>query len=180
MNFIVFDLEATCWEGRPPNKVQEIIEIGAISLNRYGEVTGTFNKFIKPVVNPNLSLFCRQLTSIEQEQVDRSREFPDVIEQFQDWAELFEEDYLLASWGRFDKRMLVQDCELHQIETDWVEPHFNVKQEYKQLKRLRKPSGLRKAVEREGFEFTGIHHRAISDAENLAKLFAKYLDEWQY
>jgi len=181
MNFIIYDLEATCWEGRPPNKVQEIIEIGAIALNPYGEVTGSFNKFVRPVVNPNLSLFCRQLTSIEQEQVNRAKEFPQVIEHFQDWAAIFEEDYLLASWGRFDKRMLIQDCELHEMEADWIAPHhFNIKQEYTQLKGLRKARGLRRSVEKEGFEFTGMHHRAISDAENLAKIFAKYIDAWQY
>lgn len=180
MNFIIFDLEATCWEGRPPNKVQEIIEIGAVSLNPYGEVTGSFNKFVRPILNPTLSMFCRNLTSIEQEHVDRSWAFPAVIELFQDWAEIFDEDYLLCSWGAFDRRMLIQDCELHGLESDWVDHHFNVKKEYTQLKRLRRARGLRASVEKEGFEFTGIHHRAIADAENLAKLFAKYVDEWQY
>ncbi|TXB61814.1 3'-5' exonuclease [Phaeodactylibacter luteus] len=180
MNFIVYDIEATCWEGRPPNKVQETIEIGAVSLNRFGEVLGTFNKFIRPVLNPNLSMFCRNLTGIPQEYVDRSMEFPEVVEVFQDWALVFEEDYLLCAWGSFDQKQLIRDCELHRLESDWLEPYFNVKKEYQQLKRLRKPWGLRKCVEREGFEFTGDHHRAIDDAENLAKVFAKYLDEWQY
>jgi 3'-5' exoribonuclease 1 len=48
------------------------------------------------------------------------------------------------------------------------------------FKRMKQPIGLKKAVVREGFEFTGIHHRGISDAENLAKIFAKHLDVWQF
>ena len=44
MNFIIFDLEATCWEGKPPNMVQETIEIGAVRINPYGEVEDTFNR----------------------------------------------------------------------------------------------------------------------------------------
>ena len=180
MNFIIYDLEATCWEGRPPSKVQEIIEIGAVRLNRYGEYEGSFSRFIKPILNPTLSAYCMELTSIEQKNVSRAAGFESVIEDFQDWAEVFEEEYVLCSWGSFDRKMLIQDCDLHDMDFDWVDPHINLKRQYHELRRLRKVRGLRYSVEKEGFEFTGIHHRAISDAENLAKIFAKYLDEWQY
>ena len=47
------------------------------------------------------------------------------------------------------------------------------------MKRLNRSCGLKNALKREGFEFTGIHHRGISDAENLTKIFTKFLDEWQ-
>lgn len=180
MNYIIFDLEATCWNGRPPSKVQETIEIGAVRLSPYGEVEGTFNRFIRPILNPNLSSFCRELTSIEQSDVNRADTFPRVIEDFQDWAEIFDESYLLCSWGNFDKTMLIQDCQLHDMDYDWLEDHINLKRQYQEIRGLRKPKGLRRAVEHEGFEFTGTHHRGIDDAENLAKIFMKYLDEWQH
>lgn len=180
MNFIVFDLEATCWEGSPPGMQQEIIEIGAYRLNRYGEIEGTFNRFVKPILNPYLSPFCQELTSIEQAHVERAQNFPDVIELFQDWALIFEEEYLLCSWGAFDKKMLIQDCRLHDLESDWVEPFINLKRQYQDIRRLRRPQGLKKTVVKEGYEFTGIHHRAIDDAENLVKVFRSHLDEWQF
>ncbi len=181
MNFIIFDLEATCWQNRPFNKVSEIIEIGAYKLNGYGEILGEFNKFVKPVLNPILSPFCMELTSIEQKYVDRAEIFPEVLELFWDWIGYYdEEDYLLCSWGKYDKTMLMQDSRLHKIEEDWAESHINIKQQYKKIKGLPKPYGLKKAVEKEGFEFDGIHHRAISDAHNLAKIFVKYIDDWEY
>lgn len=180
MNFIVFDLEATCWDGALSNRVQETIEIGAIKLNDYGEVVGVFSQFIRPIINPTLSVFCKQLTSIEQEEVDRANTFPEVVEDFQDWAEIYDEDYLLCSWGNFDRKMLISDCQLHKMEHDWVMSHINLKRQYQEIKRHKAPRGLKKAIHAEGFEFTGIHHRGISDAENLAKLFHKYLDEWQF
>jgi len=40
--------------------------------------------------------------------------------------------------------------------------------------------GLKRVTKQEGFEFTGIHHRAIADAENLAKIIAKFIDQWVY
>ena len=180
MNFIVFDLEATCWKGRPISKQQETIEIGAIKLNRFGELEGRYSRFIRPLINPNLSAFCQELTTIEQEDIDKAASFTPVIEEFQDWVGIFDEEYLLCSWGNFDKQLLVQDCDLHDMEYEWLDPHINLKRQYQEILRLHRPRGLKYAVETEGFDFTGIHHRAISDAENLAKLFVKFLDEWRY
>lgn len=178
MNYIVYDLEATCWENMPIGYVQETIEIGAFRVNAYGEVRGKFNRFIKPVVHPVLSPFCRQLTSITQEDVNRAKTFPDVIEEFQNWARIDEEDYLLCSRGSFDKKMFINDCRLHRLDTDWAEQHVNLKEQYRISNRMRHGIGLRKAVEKEGILFTGMHHRGISDAENLVKLFLKYLGTW--
>lgn len=180
MNFIVFDLEATCWKGRPRSKVQETIEIGALRIDRYGEVTGTFNKFIKPVLNPMLSSFCMELTSIDQVAINRAEKFPSVIEQFQDWTGIFEEDCIFCSWGNFDRKQLVADCELHDLSHDWLEQHINLKQQYQQIRQLGRPRGLHSAVEKEGFEFEGTHHRGYDDAYNLAKIFGKFIDEWVY
>lgn len=180
MHFIIYDIEATCWDPRPANKAQEIIEIGAYKLNRYGEVLDVFNKFVRPVVHPTLSIFCKHLTSISQVDVNRSPRFPEVIEAFQDWIDIWDEEYLLCSWGIFDKKILIQDCDLHNMDAEWVKPHLNVKKQYHDIKGLRKTRGLRYCVEKEGFEFTGMQHRGISDAENLAKLFGKYIDMWQY
>lgn len=179
MNYIIYDLEATCWRGSPHSKVQETIEIGAVRLSPYGEVEGFFNRFIRPILNPNLSAFCRELTSIDQVDVNRASTFPTVIEDFQDWAGVFDEDYLLCSWGNFDKTMLIQDCKLHDMEWEWVNEHINLKRQYQEIMRLKKPRGLKWTVEHEGFVFTGTHHRGIDDAENLAKVFTKHLDMWR-
>ncbi len=178
MNYIVYDLEATCWDGIP-TMTQETIEIGAVMVNRYGEITGKFNKFIQPVLHPNLSTFCSELTSIRQEDLRHADKFEIVIRQFMEWGRIEEEEYLLCSWGNFDKRMLFNDCLLHGIIPDWTETHINLRAAYKEMKHFRYPPGLRKTIKKEGFEFDGTQHRALVDAENLAKVFIKYVDEWE-
>lgn len=181
MNFIIFDLEATCWQGHQEDKVSEIIEIGALRLNGYGEETGEYNRFVKPMLHPRLSAFCMELTSIEQRDVDAAKGFEEVIEEFQDWVGVLDgDDYLLCSWGRYDRRMLQQDCRLHGLEGDWAERHINLKEQFQRIHGLRKPWGLKKTIDKEGFDFDGIHHRAISDAINTAKIFRRYIDEWVY
>ena len=178
MNYIIYDIEATCWDGTPLADMQEIIEIGAVMLDDYGEIKGSYDRFIKPLLQPTLSPYCMRLTSIQQSDVDKASLFPKIIEEFQDWAEIFEEDYVLCAWGSFDQQAMITNCRLHKIETDWLDSHIDLRKQYKHLKGYYKAMGLKKALHKEGFEFTGVQHRAISDAENTAKIFYKYFDEW--
>ena len=127
-----------------------------------------------------LSNYCLNLTNITQEQIDRASSFPDVAEEFQEWIDIFGDDYILCSWGSFDKNILIADCELHRMDDLWVDPYLNIRRQYTRMKRLKGNQGLKYTVEKEGFEFTGENHRAIVDAENLAKIFIKYIDEWEY
>jgi 3'-5' exoribonuclease 1 len=52
MIFIIFDLEATCWKDTFVPHRQEVIEVGAYSVNSFGEFLDTFQKFVKPVKSP--------------------------------------------------------------------------------------------------------------------------------
>jgi len=166
--------------GRPPKGITEVIEIGAHKLNEYGEIIDIFSRFVKPIINPELSGFCKKLTSITQENVDRAEKFPNVVTDFIDFCEVDMEDYILCSWGPADQRLLKGDCGLHNIDSEWLDPHINIKKQYHSIKGVKVERGLKVVTKKEGFEFTGIHHRAIADAENLAKIVAKYVDEWIY
>ncbi len=179
MHFIVYDLEATCWAGRPPGMIQEVIEIGAYKIDEYGQAIDKFSRFVKPQAHPVLSLFCKQLTGISQVDINKSREFPAVIEDFLDWVDI-DSDYVLCSWGDFDRKIFVQNCEMHRIDSDWANRHINLKKQYYRLRHFSKPVGLQKALRKEGFEFDGEPHRGIDDAFNTAKIFMRLLDRWEY
>ena len=88
MNYIVYDLEATCWNGHAAADMQEIIEIGAVLINPYGEIEKEFSRFVKPKLAPTLSMYCKELTSITQAQVDRAEDFDEVIHDFKHWINL--------------------------------------------------------------------------------------------
>ena len=179
MKYIIYDIEATCWHGQPPSRQTETIEIGAYLLNDYGEAEDKFSTFIKPSVSPYLSTYCMNLTGITQQQIDRAKLFPTVIEDFQDWFEINDDDYVLCSWGGFDKKQLKQDCKFHRISSDWLDYHIDMKTQYAKMKRMHFEPGLLKTVELENFNFDGPQHRAIADAFNLAKIFKRYLGDWK-
>jgi inhibitor of KinA sporulation pathway (predicted exonuclease) len=76
--------------------------------------------------------------------------------------------------------MFASDCRMHRLEVDWTEHHVNLKEHYRLMKRMSRSPGLKKVIEMEDILFTGQHHRAISDAENLTKLFLKHLGSWSF
>ena len=178
MHHIIFDLEATCWDGAPPNDIQEIIEIGAIRVDRYGDSVDQFHAFVKPQVNPRLSRYCLNLTGIEQAEVNRAHSFDDVIIDFIDWIQL-EVPNQLYSWGKLDRKLLISNCELFGLEPDEFMHTMDLKSEYREMKSLSSTIGLKKALRYEGIEFEGREHRALDDALNLKEIFVRYIDEWQ-
>ena len=96
--FIVYDLEATCWRSRKPRKV-EIIEIGAVKLNEKLEIVDDFCQFVRPKLHPEISPFCTKLTSIVQDDIEDAPLFDEAIELFEDWVGFDDTRSMLMSWG---------------------------------------------------------------------------------
>lgn len=169
MNFIIVDLEATCWENVRNYDRMEIIEIGAILMpSPTSEPTREFAEFIKPVVEPILTEFCSQLTTIRQSNVDAADTFPVVFHRFLEW--IGSDHFVFCSWGGYDKTQFQIDCERHEIEfPDSLNNHINLKKEFAKMFSV-KSCGMKRALSMAGLAFDGTHHRGIDDARNIAKL----------
>jgi 3'-5' exoribonuclease 1 len=180
MNFIILDLEATCWQGNNMNRRQEIIEIAAYSVNGYREWNDRFQRFIKPVEHPRLSAYCTELTGITQEQINKAKRFESVFNDFQEWMESHDHPQLMCTWGHKDMIIIKEECNAHDIDCNFLPKAINLKLQFATMHRLQKQIGLLKALDFAGIEFEGSPHRAQDDAFNTAKLFLQYLDQWQY
>jgi inhibitor of KinA sporulation pathway (predicted exonuclease) len=179
MEYIIFDLEATCWEGNHLGRIQEIIEIGAVHIDAYGSQGRQFQTFVKPIHEPTLSIYCQDLTDITQNDVQSARPFNYGGSQFISWIEAqTESEYLLCSWGSKDKDLLIHACHDASMDTDWMDEYVDLKAEYHRIHRIQRKIGLKKALLREGVEFDGSHHRALDDARNLTTIFLNHFDMW--
>ena len=178
MNYIVLDLEATCWKDREANKQNEIIEIGALKIDNEANVISEFSQFIQPKLNPILSNFCTELTSIEQKDIDSVDNFPIVLEAFKNWINM-DEPYLLCSWGFYDKKQFKMDCLLHDLDANWLKNHISIKHQYAKIKELKRPVGMGGALKLENLSLDGTHHRGIDDARNITKIFLLYFSQWK-
>ncbi|ADO59448.1 3'-5' exonuclease [Paenibacillus polymyxa] len=191
MNYIIVDLEATCWEN-DRSKRNEIIEIGAVKLDDHLNVVSEFQAFVKPKLYPQLSEFCMQLTSIEQHDVDHAATFETVLEDFQSWMG---SNYWLCSWGYYDKKQLKSDCDLHKQPTSWLRNHISIKHQHgailkeklenagaskSEVKRVEHGVGMEKALKILKIPLEGTHHRGIDDARNIAKIFVAIFDDLKF
>lgn len=170
---LVVDLEATCdSQGKMPREEMEIIEIGAVLVRMAtDEIIDEFQEFVRPVKNPQLTEFCRELTSISQDQVDAAPAFRDALARFQEWMFRDGRRPRFCSWGAYDRKQFAQDCRYHEIEDPMPRPHYNLKVLFSEQQGLgRRRYGLKQALYRVGLELTGTHHRGIDDARNIARL----------
>ena len=178
MRYIIFDLEATCWRQHDRSD-NETIEIGAVRCDDAGAVVDEFCQFVKPIRHPRLSDFCKELTSIRQESIDTAPHFYDAIERFKTWIGVGTHAYLLCSWGYYDRRQLEADSALHHLDPAWLAPHISLKHQHAKLAGLRRALGMARALAHEGLSLEGTHHRGLDDARNVAKVFRRYLGQWQ-
>lgn len=172
--YIIIDLEATCW-GNSIKKDNEIIEIGAVLIDSNYNKTGEYQTFIKPVRNPILSEFCKELTSISQEEIDNAQKFPLVLKNFINWIEKTAgsdiKNIIFCSWGYYDDKQLKRDCALHNVKYPFSK-HRSLKHEFAKRRKI-KTVGMKKALQICSIELKGTHHRALSDTLNITNIFIK-------
>jgi inhibitor of KinA sporulation pathway (predicted exonuclease) len=126
---LIVDLDATCCDaGTIERQESEIIEIGAIlvRLNNKREV-GLFNKFIKPVRHPKLTPFCSKLTRITQADVNNTKRFKDVMVALEQWLRPYDGNYLMCSWGNYDRNHIILDCKYFGVNNPIASNHLNLK-----------------------------------------------------
>ncbi|GAB1539255.1 3'-5' exonuclease [Scytonema sp. NUACC21] len=170
--FLIVDLEATCSDdGTIPSEEMEMIEIGAVMLNSATwEIDSEFQQFIKPVRHKQLTPFCIELTTISQQDVDRAPTFPQALSHFKTWLDLFPR-HIFCSWGNYDKKQFIQDCEFHNVPYPFGSEHRNIKKEFSEYLGVSKGFGMAKALQHLGLELKGTHHRGIDDARNIAAIY---------
>ncbi|MEH2370496.1 3'-5' exonuclease [Nostoc sp.] len=170
--YLIVDLEATCCNNKTiPRHQMEIIEIGAVMLNRATwEIDSEFQQFIQPVRHPQLTGFCTELTSIRQQDVDEAPKFFEAISRFKEWINLFP-DYIFCSWGNYDKKQFIQDCAFHNFPYPFTSEHINIKEEFSEYLGVSKKFGMAQALNELGIELKGTHHRGIDDARNIAAIY---------
>jgi inhibitor of KinA sporulation pathway (predicted exonuclease) len=181
----VIDVECSCWQNHKapgPNgqgwvePQMEIIELGAMMVSGPPDFKklGEFDAFAKPKINPVLSEFCKDLTSIRQADVDKAKSFPEVLADFEKWMLAFgsKHQILFASWGFFDKSQLIMDCLSHSVSYPFTDDHLNIK-EAVAIKMGWGGKGVNKALERLGMKFEGTPHRGQDDVRNIVRIMRK-------
>ena len=175
---LAIDLEATCDATQLPIATREIIEIGAIVIERRSKTqVAEFQSFVRPVKTTELTEYCRTLTSIKQSDVDQAPLFPTVLAQFNAFLEPYA-DATFCAWGDYDFRQFKRDCATHEQSFPFKEK-VDVSKGFRKYKALDRRPSLRDAATIMAVDFQGTQHRAIDDARCLAAIMTKLIYEFE-
>lgn len=170
MPILVIDLEATCCDqGTIPPEAMEVIELGAVWATPTGEIIDTLQRFVQPMERPQLTSFCRSLTHIEQASIDTAPYWPTVAAELAEFSRRYS-GQCWGSWGAYDRRQIERECARHGIADPLAGlPHVNLKATFAKARKI-KQVGMITALQIAGLKLGGDHHRALADAQNIARL----------
>lgn len=170
--FLVIDLEATCWEKNqmPSTMISEIIEIGYAILKVNGNQILSHGSIIVKPERSTISEFCTNLTTLTQEIVDRGVYFPEACRILTLELNSFGRPW--ASYGNYDIKMLKDQCERLELKYPMTPQHLNVKTMSTVL--IGKRQGVGGTLTSLGLQFEGQQHRGGDDAFNIARILQEF------
>ncbi|MDA1164168.1 MAG: exonuclease domain-containing protein [Planctomycetota bacterium] len=171
--WLVIDLEATCCNDRRfPRAEMEIIEIGAVIADgKTLQAVDEFQSFVRPVRHSVLTDFCRDLTGIQQDDVDSAPGFREAMDGLTGWMRLYPNG-VFCSWGDYDQKQFARDCSVHEVEWPFGDRHVNLKMHYADRFPMTRGDSFATVFKRHDLKFEGRPHRGIDDARNIVRLLA--------
>lgn len=170
---LVIDLEATCWQGPPPpGEESEVIEIGNAILHVDDLHVEPGPEILVRPTRSSVSPFCTELTTLTQEMLDeRGLPFAEAVAALEA-AHGGLRAVVWASYGNYDRRMLLAECERHGVDFPLSDTHMNVKRLVALMGGWKGETGMLKAMKRLGLEATpgSTHHRGGDDAVEIARM----------
>ncbi|MCR4923342.1 MAG: exonuclease domain-containing protein [Lachnospiraceae bacterium] len=176
MNYIVFDLE---WNqaGDKYNKDYglpfEIIEIGAVKLNRWFKVVDKFEVVIKPQIYHYIHFMTNKIVHLSAKELENGKPFTQAMQDFLNWCG---NDYIFCIFGTSDITELQRNMMYYGMDMlsngplkyyD-VQKLFSLAYEDGKIRR-----SLEYAVDYLNIDKTLPFHRAYDDAYYTARVFKK-------
>ncbi len=176
MRYIVFDLEWNQAEGRLGHEGGlpfEIVEIGAVKLNRKMEILERFEEVIKPKIYPKMHFMTNKIIQIDKKDLENGGDFPEVMERFLKWCG---KNYRFCIWGTLDLTELQRNMCYYGMEelAHKPLPFLDVQKLYSLAYEDGKTRrSLEYAVDELGIGKDEPFHKADNDAYYTARVLAK-------
>jgi len=180
MDYIVLDMEWNQpWPGSPsaqkvlPVQIRgEIIQIGAVRITADQQVKDEFQVLIRPKYYRHLNRRVSKLTGIKESRLkEEGIPFRDAMKRFMQWCG---EDIIFLTWGFDDIRILRENLQLFNMQTQWTDRWFNAQMIFNaQTDGSSSQKALKTAMEIFGIEATRPAHDALGDAYHTALICAR-------
>lgn len=185
--FCVLDFEATCWENERNDYIREIIEFPSIlySVDYKNNILkiDEFDQYVKPKLNPILTDFCKKLTNITQNDVDKAEYFSIVYNNHYNWLKghLGESinKVIFITCGNWDiKTMLPIEINRYSDKYYYVyKKYANICDSFNIFYNSKNTKGMMNMLKKLKIQHTGIHHSGIDDCRNISKIILKMIND---
>ena len=176
-NYVVIDLEmCNTYKSIMNSKMnykQELIQIGAVSLDENYNVIDSFVTYVSPEFG-TVDGYIKQLTGISKEDTKNAHSSKEALESFVSWLP---EDAQIVAWSRNDEKQI--RSELHRKHFDIPELRetfgtwIDCQQMFGRKLNTNKKYKLFEALSIADICYDDGMHDALVDARNTARLFAK-------
>lgn len=167
MNYIVFDLEwnqcCGSHENENPRMPFEIIEIGAVKLDKHFKLIDTYSSIVKPRLYKKLQPHIKSILNYDEKTLRTGRPFDMVCREFLKWCG---EDYIFCTWGTMDLSYLQNNMDYYYMKPlDTPLKYYNIQQIYADIADENNSIvKLEKAVNNLNIKADRPFHSAVNDA----------------
>ena len=151
----------------------EVIEIGAVKLDKYLNICGSYRIIVKPKYFKKIHRHVSTLTGITQEKMDSGVSLAEAAESFKKFCG---DDFAFLTWGPDDIPMLKENFYVNGLESAWLDNVYDLQLIFaRQTEDSQKQRSLEYAMEHFAIPQTLPAHDALNDAYFTA-LVAKRLN----
>ena len=179
-DFFVADFEFTQYTsraGRPRGYFSEIIEIGAVKIDREtNEITGHIQNFVKPHFYPNHAKEGMAFSMITDSDMKDAIDFGAMLEKIES---LYTpgETYFVC-WGGADYSVINKGCERHGVPNPVLyEDFIDLAKAYKLWYGDANTTSLSDAADEQNIDIEGLWHTAYSDAVITSEILRFLLED---
>lgn len=181
MQYVVIDLEwNTAFNKKTNSFFNEIIEIGAVKLDKDFNAIDTLSIVVKSQIETKLRGRVKELTHITNEEVFNGIVFPQAMKKLVKW--LGDEDSIFLSWGDGDIRVLIKNYEyfIGEKSIPFVFGYADVQKYCQSFIKSKSGQQIGLAAACEMFEINPqefSHHRALDDSLMTVACVSKVFDK---
>jgi inhibitor of KinA sporulation pathway (predicted exonuclease) len=187
MHYIVLDLEFNnlreitayfpdFWDKYPqirnndcPN---EIIEVGAVKLDKFMKVIDSLRIYIRPSIYPLLNPRIKEITGIKESDLDRGLIFSEALNLLADFVG---ENSIICSWAKDDIAEIIRNSTYHNFSNlEWMREYIDIQEYCTKILAERKSLSLINALDKLKIKVNKEElHDALNDALYTAEVFRR-------
>ena len=155
------------------NLENEIIEIGAIKVDKYMKPLGEMREYIKPTIFPIINPKVTEITKIDSNILEKKGiTFEEAINKLKD---MFEDGDVLCSWAKDDVAEIIINSNYHGYkDLNWLDSYLDIQEYASKILAHKKVLGLKTALDELKIRVNEERlHDALNDAFYTVEIFKR-------